>query len=332
MKEMPRREGAMALAAAAALALLAFVLLAPAARADQSPAPMPLVTPVPLPAVPATEGYIIHPDDVLNVQVFGDSTLTETVTVLPSGDIQYPLIGTIHVAGQTPAQASASIASALHKYVLHPHVNVSIAQQGEINVLVLGGVQHPGKYQLTSSATMIDAIAAAGGLEGSEFAWPTARVTDYAGRVTQVDLQKIYHDGDLTQNVPVNEGSVVYVPAPATIEIEVTGAVDHPGEIDLNQGDRLSMAIAKAGNSIESDADLNHIHITRPTASGQPQTFNVDLYDELQHGDVDKDLVMQKGDVVFVPRSKHGLNGVPNENSDPVYLLLASLRDLFPHI
>jgi polysaccharide biosynthesis/export protein len=195
-------------------------------------------------------------------------------------------------------------------------------------------VQHPGKYQLSSSGTMIDAIAAAGGLEGTAQAYPVARVTDYNGNVTQVSLDKIYHDGDLSANVPVNEGSVVYVPSPAQIEVEVTGAVDHPGQIDLNEGDRLSMAIAKAGNSVTSDGDLNHIHISRPTPDGKTQEFNVDLYDELQHGDVGKDLVMQKGDVVFVPRSKHGLQGNPGSGNgnDPVYLLLLSLRNLFPHI
>jgi polysaccharide biosynthesis/export protein len=315
-----------ALRSAATLAVAIVLAYASAARADG-----PTVTPAPAPA-PVT-GYLIHPNDVLNIQVFGDSTLTQTVTVLPSGDIEYPLIGNVHLAGQTPTQAAATLTRALHKYVLNPHVNVAISQQGEINVLVLGGVQHPGKYQLSSSGTMVDAIAAAGGLLGTAQAYPTARVTDYNGNLQQVSLEKIYHDGDLSANIPVNEGSVVYIPTPATIDVEVTGAVDHPGEIDLNEGDRLSMAIAKAGNSITSDADLNHIHVSRPTADGKTQDFNVDLYDELQHGQVGSDMVMQKGDVVFVPRSKHGLNGQPGETgNDPVYLLLLSLRNLFPHI
>src|SRR5207302_6418471 len=74
------------------------------------------------PALAASPAYVIHSNDQLNIQVFGDSTLSETTTVLPSGDIDYPLVGRIHVAGLTTGQASAAIASALKKYVRKPVV------------------------------------------------------------------------------------------------------------------------------------------------------------------------------------------------------------------
>ncbi|HLJ84292.1 MAG TPA: polysaccharide biosynthesis/export family protein [Candidatus Eremiobacteraceae bacterium] len=293
--------------------------------------PIGEVTPAPAAApVAATSEYIIHANDQLNVQVFGDSTLSQSVTVLPSGDISYPLIGRVHVAGESPEAASKTIAAALKKYVRNPVVTVILAQQGEINVLVLGGVQHTGKYQLTSSARLTDAVAAAGGLEGTAQAYPTAKVTDYAGHLEEVSLQKLYGLGDTSQDVPVTDGSIVYIPSPETIDVEVSGAVDHPGEIEIAQGDKLSMAIAKAGNSDAADGDLNNITVTRTVASGQVQKFNVNLYDALQNGQTTADLTMQKGDVVFVPKSKHGING--NGQSNPLYLLLIGLRNLFPHI
>jgi polysaccharide export outer membrane protein len=148
-----------------------------------------------------------------------------------------------------------------------------------------------------------------------------------------VTRPKIYTEGDLSGNVPVSDGATVFIPAPAIIDIEVTGAVDHPGQIELSQGDRLSMAIAKAGNSSQTDADLNNIHITRPLANGQAQNFSINLYQELQQGNVAKDIVMQKGDVVFVPKAKHGLNGDNSSAStNPLYLLLLGARLIFPHI
>jgi len=277
--------------------------------------------------------YIIHPNDQLNVQVFGDPTMSQTVTVLPSGDINYPLVGTIHVAGQTPTQASATVSKALKKYVRDPHVVVLVQAQGKADVLVLGGVQHPGKVELTSSGTFTDAVAAAGGLAAGAQLYSDATVTDYAGGTQKVSLEKIYTEGDLSSNVGVPDGSTIFIPAPATIDVEVSGAVDHPGEIELNQGDRLSMAIAKAGDSPTSDGDLNNIHVTRLANGGQSQSFNVDLYQELQQGNVSKDIILQKGDVVYVPKNKHGLvsqNG--SASSNPFYLLLIGARLLFPNI
>jgi polysaccharide export outer membrane protein len=280
-----------------------------------------------------TASYIIHPNDQLNVQVFGDPSLSQNVTVLPSGDVDYPLVGSIHVAGESPAQASATIANALRKYLRNPHVVVLVTQQGQTNVLVLGGVEHPGKVQLTSNATFTDAVAAAGGLSSAAQLYSDATLTDYTGTQQKVSLQKIYANGDLAGNVLVPDGSTIFVPAPVTINVEVSGAVDHPGQIDLSEGDRLSMAIAKAGNSTQTDGDLNNIHVTRTLANGQSQSFNVDLYQELEQGNTSKDIVLQKGDVVFVPKAKHGFNSSSSSAStNPIYLLLISARLLFPHI
>lgn len=301
----------------AILAGLAVLLLAPLmARAD---AVLP--------------SYVIHPNDQLNVQVFGDPTMSQTVTVLPSGDINYPLVGNIHVSGQSPAQASVTIANALRKYVRNPHVTVLVTQQGKVNVLVLGGVQHPGKVELTSSSTFTDAVAAAGGLTAQAQLYSDATVTDYAGGTQKVSLEKIYSEGNLAGNIAVYDGATVFVPAPATIDVEVSGAVDHPGQIEMSQGDRLSMAIAKAGNSPATDGDLNNIHVSRTLSNGQTQNFNVNLYDELQHGNVAKDIVLQKGDVVYVPKSRHGLaTQGGSAATNPFYLLLIGARLLFPHI
>src|SRR5579863_7613501 len=298
-----------------AFAMACFVTAAVAAKADTGSA------------------YTIHPNDQLSVEVFGDSSLSQNVTVLPSGDITYPLIGSVHLAGESPQQAAATITTALKKYVRNPHVNVVVVQQGDINVLVLGGVEHPGKVQVTNNSTFTDVIAAAGGLSGTAQSYQDATVTDYAGNAQKVSLQNIFVNGDLSGNVPVGDGATVFVPAPVVIDVEVSGAVDHPGQIELNQGDRLSMAIAKAGNSNTADGDLNNIHVTRTTPDGQTQNFNVDLYQELQQGNVSKDIVLQKGDVVYVPKSKHGLVSTSGSAADnPLYLLLIGARLLFPHI
>ncbi len=267
-------------------------------------------------------GYVIHGNDQLSISVYGDQTLSQTVTVLPNGDIAYPLVGRIHIGGQTPEQAARTVEAALKKYVRHPIVSVSVTQQGQLNVLVLGNVKNPSKFALAPTSHLTDAIAAAGGLGPTNGSLPNARVADKNGNVTQVSLQKLFHDGDVTADAKLSEGSVVYIPSPLTFNVEVVGAVDKPGEIQLNEGDRLTMAIAKAGTTPNTQADLNHVHVTRTRPDGTSFGFYIDLYHELQGGDISKDVVLQKGDVVYVPQSRKPLGG------NSAYYILLGLRRL----
>ncbi len=248
--------------------------------------------------------YVIHGGDQLSVQVFGDQTLSQNATVLPDGTMDYPLVGRISIAGKTPAAAARLLTQKLARYVRHPLVTVAVTTAGQPNVLVLGNVKTPGKYALRSGGRVSDAIAAAGGLGTVNGLYPDARVSDVAGDVSNVSLQRLLHDGDLTLDKTLGEGSVVYVPGPLTYNIEVVGAVDKPGEIQLNQGDRLSMAIAKAGNTPASNSDLNRIRISRVLPGGASATYEVNLYRALENGESAYDIVMQKGDVVYVPEGK----------------------------
>jgi polysaccharide export outer membrane protein len=279
----------------------------------------------------ADSQYRLHGGDVLNVVVYGEQTLTGPVTVLPDGTIDLALIGKVSVAGQTPEQAAATIKHALEKYIRHPVVTVSVTQVGQVNVMVLGDVKTPGKYPLPPTATLTDAIAAAGGINPIEGPYPDAKIGLPGGQTTQVSLQKLLHDGDTSLNVPLQDGSIVYIPAPATISVQVVGSVDHPGEVDVREGDRLSMAIALAGASSAANSDLNNITVTRTLPDGKSEAIHVNLYKTLEGGDLSKDLVLQKGDIVYVPsmkgRSPNGGGGILNSG---LYYLFATLRSFIP--
>jgi polysaccharide export outer membrane protein len=249
--------------------------------------------------------YKIHPGDQLAVSVYGEPTLTQTVTVLPDATITYPMIGRITLGGQTPAQAAVTLDHAFSKFLREPIVSVGVLNEGQLTVMVLGNVKTPGKYSLPFNSHVTDAVAAAGGMGPTNGDYPVARVSDVQG-VRDASLQAILRTGDTDADLTLNNNSVVYVPSPVTFNVEVVGAVDKPGEVSISAGDRLSTAIAKAGNSANSNADLNAIRVTRDLGNGQTHVYNVNLYDELQHGDAKSDLVLEKNDVVYVPAAKKG--------------------------
>jgi polysaccharide export outer membrane protein len=274
------------------------------------------------PSTAQADDYRVHSGDVLNVQVFGEQTLSQPVTVLNDGSIVYPLVGRLMIGGETLPEVTHQLTTSLNRYIHEPMVTVGVTTQGSLSVLVLGNIKTPGKYALPSDSRLTDAIAAAGGLGPTNGAFPAARISVGTQGPQNVSLEKLLHDGDVALNIPLRNDTVVYIPSPATIRVRIIGAVDKPGEIEIGEGDHLSLAIAKAGTSTNSNADLNHVHITRAQADGKATTSEVNLYRELQQGDLRADPVLQKGDVVYVPQSRRG-------GGDTGYGVMSVLRRLF---
>jgi polysaccharide biosynthesis/export protein len=253
------------------------------------------------------KGYLLHPGDVLAVTVYGETALSQNTTVLPDGTITYPLIGKLHVGGESIDTATQKLTAALKHYLRDPVVSISITTLSMEDVLVLGNVKTPGKYSLPPSARVADAIAAAGGMGDVNGAYPDARVSiDNATPVT-VSLQSLLRDGDVSANIPLwgNE-AVIYVPGPTPLQVQVVGNVDHPGIVDVHLGDRLSMAIAVAGTTTNSQADLSRIRVTSVGPDGSTTVHDYNLYKALKDGDLNSDPVLAKNDVIYVPQARQG--------------------------
>lgn len=109
--------------------------------------------------------FQIGPLDVLSINVFQEKDLTlDEVPVDASGDIIYPLIGRLHVAGRTSAQVSSEIASRLgERFLVNPQVSVLIKTAVSQKVTVDGQVNQAGVYPLQGETTLIQAVALAQG-------------------------------------------------------------------------------------------------------------------------------------------------------------------------
>jgi len=108
---------------------------------------------------------LIAPDDVLEVDVFAVENLGRTVQVDASGKISLPLIGTVTARGRTVRQLEQEIeASYGAKYLQSPDVSIFLKESARQRVTIDGEVAKAGLYPVSSTATLLDAIALAGGL------------------------------------------------------------------------------------------------------------------------------------------------------------------------
>jgi polysaccharide biosynthesis/export protein len=109
--------------------------------------------------------YVIGTDDLLAINVWNEPDLRQSVPVRPDGKISLPLIGDIQAAGLTPAQLQKDIAAKLKTYITHPDVTVIVQQINSKKYNILGRVAKPGSYPLSTTTTVLDAIARAGGFQ-----------------------------------------------------------------------------------------------------------------------------------------------------------------------
>jgi polysaccharide export outer membrane protein len=107
--------------------------------------------------------FVIGNDDVLAINVWKEPDVSRSVPVRSDGKISLPLVGEVQAAGETPLKLEQEIAARLKNFIEEPEVTVIVQQINSQKFNILGYVNKPGSYTLANSATVLDAIALAGG-------------------------------------------------------------------------------------------------------------------------------------------------------------------------
>jgi len=160
--------------------------------------------------------YIIGPGDTVQVFVWRNPELTQTVPVRPDGKITTPLVQDMIAVGKTPTQLARDIETVLGEYVRSPQVNVIVTQPTSAfsQVKVIGQVLRPQSIAYRDGLTVLDAVLAVGGL-GPFAAGNRAKVVRTENGKTQeikVKLAALVNDGDMKQNVALKPGDVIVIP------------------------------------------------------------------------------------------------------------------------
>jgi len=108
--------------------------------------------------------YVIGNDDVLSISVWKEPDISQkSIPVRSDGRISMPLVGEVQATGETPLKLEKEITAKLQSYISEPEVSVIVEQSNSQKFNILGQVVKPGSYPIANSATVLDAIALAGG-------------------------------------------------------------------------------------------------------------------------------------------------------------------------
>ena len=111
----------------------------------------------------APDAYRIGPEDMLQVSVWKNDAMSRTVPVRPDGKISLPLLNDVQAAGLTALELREVLAKKLAEYMPSPEVSVIVSDVRSFKVSVMGEVARPGRFELKSWTTVLDALALAGG-------------------------------------------------------------------------------------------------------------------------------------------------------------------------
>lgn len=241
----------------------------------------------PAPLKDLAADYALAPGDLLRVQVYQQPDLSMEVRVQDNGQLSYPLIGPLPLAGLTVVQAEKLIESGLRsgQFLRHPQVSISVLQVRGHMVSVLGHVQRPGRFPIEKPGLRLsELLAQAGGVTavGADSVVLQGMRAGSAFR-QQVELAAIF-EGRQQQSDPVVEnGDVVFVDRAPVVYL--VGEVQRPGPVRLERQMTVLQALAASGGPTPRGT-LRGLKVTRRGLDGALQSWVPELGAPVQAGDV----------------------------------------------
>ncbi|HKD68693.1 MAG TPA: polysaccharide biosynthesis/export family protein [Candidatus Binataceae bacterium] len=248
--------------------------------------------------------YTIGPGDEVNVTVWGHEDLSGKHTIGPDGRISLPVVGSQQLAYLTPDQAGAQLSRALATDYLDPVATVEVQSYASNSVLVLGRVSKPGTIHFSGPLHLLDALAEAGTLPvGGVGADKAAlnRCAIFRGRheIVWINLKALLKGRDLSLNIRMRRGDIIYIPDADDQLIYVMGEVNKPGAYRLTPDMSFMDAVAQAGGLTVNGA-RNRVVLARPSI-GVQKTIDINEYLRARG---EHNYMLEEGDVIYVPQSR----------------------------
>ncbi len=273
------------------------------------------------PALGQGKEYLLGPRDVVALTIFagGEEQQQVDLTLSGQGMINVPFIGAVKAEGLTVPQLEEVITAPLARdYFVDPEVNIRIKEYHSLHYYISGAIKEPGLYEMTSEASLMELIAKAGGVlpERGNVAYILRNSSENMGEGEEiqdvisdrdplkVDLKSLLDQGDMTHNILLKSGDVVYIPLEKALNLAesnvyVEGEVKQPGVYSYQPGLTALNACIMAGG-FDKFAAPNRTRIIRNAEDGQ-EIIRIDL-NSVKEGKI-SDIELEPGDRIHVPET-----------------------------
>lgn len=228
------------------------------------------------------KSYVLGPDDELSILLTGLNESTTNAKVSPEGNVKIPYAGLVYVNGLSIEQATSQIRSKMIK--AYPalasgqtKLTVNLGTVRSIRVTIIGDVNTPGTYTVSSLSTLFNALYQSGGPTNRGSLRKIELIRN--NRVIQVvDLYSFLQKGIQTDNVSLRDQDVIRIPV-YTTRVAIDGSVKRPGIYELKNAETLSDLITYAGGF----SDLAYKGIAKVTQVGEKERsvkdISADMFD-----------------------------------------------------
>ncbi len=240
-------------------------------------------------SVPAD--YVVGPGDIIVLQLFGKENAQHELEVTRDGNVLFPGIGPITVAGLKFSELEQKLKSRVQKQMIGMKVAVTLGKLRSIRVFILGDVERPGSYAISGLSTLTNALFASGGVKriGS---LRDIQIKRSGKTISRLDLYDLLLRGDNSADVRLLPGDVIFI-SPIGKTAGIAGRVRRPAIYELKDEKTVGDLIAMAGG-LAPDAYPQVAKVERILENRDRTVLSVDLSKEegkateLHDGDVVK--------------------------------------------
>lgn len=250
--------------------------------------------------MPVGPEYVLGPGDDLSIELTGGVSDHMRRVVDREGRVVFPDYGAVQVAGKSLGDAQRMVQSVLRTQYRDVRVDLSLARVRTVRVYVVGDVERPGPYDVSSLSTPLNAVYEAGG--------PTSGGSlrifkHYRGKdlVEEVDVYNLLLHGVPVGMHRLESGDTVLVP-PLGAQVTLEGMVRRPAIYELNQETTLAEVLQTAGGVLPSGT-LRHVDVERVVAHDTRSMLRLDIPENNNAADVTKalqDFQIQDGDKIKI--------------------------------
>lgn len=233
------------------------------------------------------QNYRLGPGDEVIVDVWGASQNTIQETISPDGAIQVDGVGPVYLSGMTVKEANEYLKSELETIYSDPdtQLKLTVGQIRGIQVNVMGEVENPGTYTLSSFATVFHALYQAGGMNEIG-TLRSVKVYRNNQLLATLDIYDYILNGKMADDVRLMDDDVIVV---GTYEclVNVAGKVKRPMFYEMKRNESVGTLLDYAGG-FTGDAYTKNVRLIRKSGR-EYQIYNVDELDfntfQLMDGD-----------------------------------------------